>query len=151
ASNQKMLTTIAALERWGPDHRFQTVIEADGEVGPGGILRGDLVVRSDGDPTLSARYHDDDEAALRRLGEAVHGAGVRQIRGDLVIDALEWSEEVMEDSRMWGDLPFGYGAVGGAFVIGEGRAEVEVEAGEVGNPAAVRWHPVGDPERFVVD
>lgn len=151
ASNQKLLTTQAALERWGAGHRFRTTLEIEGELDPDGVLAGDLVVHGSGDPTLSARFHDDDEAPLVRLVEEVRAAGVRHIRGDLVIDALEWSDEVMEETRMWGDLPFGYGAIGGVFVIGEGRAAVEVEAGEVGGEVALRWHPLGDPDRFHAD
>ncbi|WP_405282927.1 D-alanyl-D-alanine carboxypeptidase/D-alanyl-D-alanine-endopeptidase [Gaopeijia maritima] len=149
ASNQKVLTTLAALERWGPDYRFHTAIEADGEVSPDGILVGDLLVRGSGDPTLSERYYDDDEHPLRMLVGELYDAGLRRVRGDLVIDALEWDGEVVEESWMWGDLAFGYGSVGGVFVVGEGRAVVEARAGEAGGAAALHWTPLGDPDRFV--
>lgn len=148
ASNQKVLTTLAALERWGPDYRFHTAIEADGDLGPDGILVGDLVVRGSGDPTLSERFYDDDEHPLRMLVDDLHAAGLRRVRGDLVIDALDWDSEVVEESWMWGDLAFGYGSVGGVFVLGEGRAVVEARAGAAGGPVSLRWTPVGDPTRF---
>lgn len=149
ASNQKVLTTLAALERWGPDYRFHTVIEADGELSADGILVGDLLVRGSGDPTLSERYYEDDEQPLRMLVDELYDAGLRRVRGDLVIDALEWDGEVVEESWMWGDLAFGYGSVGGVFVVGEGRAVVEARAGEVGGDVALHWTPLGAPDRFV--
>ncbi|MCC6766491.1 MAG: D-alanyl-D-alanine carboxypeptidase [Deltaproteobacteria bacterium] len=77
ASVTKIATTLALLERLGPDHRFTTRILADGEV-TGGVLRGDLVVAAGGDPFLV-----DEGAALilRRL----HALGVRRVTGRLVV------------------------------------------------------------------
>lgn len=149
ASNQKLLTTIAALERMGPEYRFRTGFEAVGALGPEGILVGDLVVRGTGDPSLSERYHDDAEAPLREVAMRLREAGLRRVRGDLVIDAAEWDADGIEETWMWGDLPFGYAAVGGPFVVSEGIARVEASAGRVGDPVIVRWWPVGDPDRFL--
>ncbi|MEQ9570324.1 MAG: D-alanyl-D-alanine carboxypeptidase, partial [Longimicrobiales bacterium] len=148
ASNQKVLTTVGALERLGPDYRFRTTIEAVGEMGSTEILVGDLVVRGSGDPTLSARYHDDAEQPLEALADRILETGLRRVRGDLVIDAAAWDSTRVEATWMWGDLPYGYAAVGGPFVLAEGRAEVEARAGAPGEPVTLRWWPVGDPGRF---
>lgn len=148
ASNQKVLTTIAAMERLGPDYRFHTTVEALGEMGSSGILVGSLVVRGSGDPTLSRRFYDDDEEALGLLADQIRDAGVRRVRGDLVIDAEAWDSTRIEETWMWGDLPFGYAAVGGPFAVAEGRAQVEARAGAPGDPVSLRWWPLGDPGRF---
>lgn len=148
ASNQKVVTTVAALERLGPDYRFRTTVEAVGPIGPTGILVGDLVVRGSGDPTLSRRYYAHDEEPLERLADDIAAAGLRRVRGDLVIDAQAWDSTRVESTWMWGDLPYGYAAVGGPFVIAEGRAEVEARAGAVGEAVSIRWWPLGDPGRF---
>jgi D-alanyl-D-alanine carboxypeptidase/D-alanyl-D-alanine-endopeptidase (penicillin-binding protein 4) len=148
ASNQKLLTTIAALERLGPDYRFATSVHADGTIGPEGILIGNLVVAGVGDPTLSERYHDDAEAPLRDLALQLRDSGLRRVRGDLVIDAAAWDSARVDPTWMWGDLPWGYAALGGPFVVAEGMARVEVRGDRVGDPVAIRWWPVGDPDRF---
>lgn len=149
ASNQKLLTTIAALERLGPDHRFRTHIGAQGNINESGILVGDLVVLGSGDPTLSARYYESAETPLVDLVVQLRDRGLRRVRGDLVIEAVAWDSTRVESTWMWGDLPFGYAAAAGPFVIAEGMAEVEVRAGAPGTPVSIRWDPVGEPGRFV--
>jgi D-alanyl-D-alanine carboxypeptidase/D-alanyl-D-alanine-endopeptidase (penicillin-binding protein 4) len=149
ASNQKLLTTIAALQRLGPDFRFRTHIAAEGAMNPGGILVGDLVVLGSGDPTLSSRFYPSAEAPLVDLATQLRDQGLRRVRGDLVIEAAAWDSTRVEPTWMWGDLPFGYAAAAGPFVIAEGMAEVEARAGAPGTPVVIRWSPVGDPGRFV--
>ncbi|MCC6849422.1 MAG: D-alanyl-D-alanine carboxypeptidase [Deltaproteobacteria bacterium] len=77
ASVTKIATTLALLERLGPEHRFTTRVLADGAVA-GGVLHGDLVVEATGDPFLV-----DEGAAtiLRRL----HALGLRRVAGRLVV------------------------------------------------------------------
>jgi hypothetical protein len=42
ASNSKLFTVALALDRFGADHRFQTVLRASAKPGPDGALAGDL-------------------------------------------------------------------------------------------------------------
>ena len=44
ASNMKLYTTAAALDRLGPDFQYTTSLYADGPVLPGGILDGNLIL-----------------------------------------------------------------------------------------------------------
>ncbi len=46
-----MITALAALIQLGPDFRFTTTLETKGNV-DNGILKGDLIARFGGDPTL---------------------------------------------------------------------------------------------------
>jgi len=55
ASTMKLFTSALALERLGPAHRFNTEVLRDGGVGTDGALRGNLILRGDGDPSLSPR------------------------------------------------------------------------------------------------
>ena len=54
ASNMKILTLAAAAQVLGWDHRFATTLETSAPV-ENGVLRGDLVIRGSGDPTISTR------------------------------------------------------------------------------------------------
>ncbi|SUH64410.1 penicillin-binding protein [Salmonella enterica subsp. enterica serovar Madelia] len=46
-----MITALAALIQLGPDFRFTTTLETKGNV-DNGILKGDVIARFGGDPTL---------------------------------------------------------------------------------------------------
>jgi serine-type D-Ala-D-Ala carboxypeptidase/endopeptidase (penicillin-binding protein 4) len=78
ASNEKLLTSMAALQLLGPSFRFPTRAAADGNVRHS-VLRGDLWLVGGGDPTLTA---DD----LARLAVEVRDAGIIRVTGDLVGD-----------------------------------------------------------------
>ncbi|MDN8716016.1 D-alanyl-D-alanine carboxypeptidase, partial [Staphylococcus aureus] len=51
ASTQKVLTALAALLQLGPDYRFTTTLESQGDISDG-VLRGNLIARFSGDPTF---------------------------------------------------------------------------------------------------
>ena len=78
ASTMKLLTTMAALERLGPAFRGRTELRTDGRV-VGSELRGDLILRGGADPDFSS-------AALEQMLIKLRGAGIRTVKGRLVID-----------------------------------------------------------------
>ena len=88
ASTMKTFTAALALERLGPQHTFSTDVLRVGDVGRDGVLRGDLVLRGDGDPGLSPRFvRGGADAPMEMLARFVAGAGVTRVEGDLVVDA----------------------------------------------------------------
>jgi D-alanyl-D-alanine carboxypeptidase/D-alanyl-D-alanine-endopeptidase (penicillin-binding protein 4) len=70
ASVMKLVTTYAALELLGPAYRWKTEAYLDGD---------DLVLRGYGDPKL-------DYESFWMLLRNLRGRGLREIRGDLVLD-----------------------------------------------------------------
>jgi serine-type D-Ala-D-Ala carboxypeptidase/endopeptidase (penicillin-binding protein 4) len=77
ASLTKIATTLASLERWGANHRFETKIYRTGAI-VGGILQGDLVIEGAGDPLMVW------EEAIA-IGNALQQLGINQVQGNLVI------------------------------------------------------------------
>ena len=78
ASLMKLLTTAAALDRLGPAFSWATPVWLNGPV-QGGVLEGSLHIKGSGDPKL----------VLERvwlLLRRVQQLGVREIRGDIVLD-----------------------------------------------------------------
>ena len=78
ASLMKLLTTYAALDMLGPEKRWQTTLLAH-RLPRDGVLDDDLILRGSGDPALT----------LERFWLLLHrlrAKGVRDIRGDLVLD-----------------------------------------------------------------
>ena len=53
ASNQKLFTTAIALSTLGPDFTYTTQLVTDGRISDR-TLRGDLIIRGAGDPTLGS-------------------------------------------------------------------------------------------------
>jgi len=78
ASVMKLVTTLAALDRLGPAHTFQTEVLVDGPL-QNGILDGSLYIKAGGDPTLTTER----ASALLR---ALRARGLQTIRGDLILD-----------------------------------------------------------------
>ncbi len=77
ASLTKVATSLAALETWGPDHQFDTLIGATGPI-QNGVLQGDLVIQGNNDPFFVW------EEAIA-LGNTLNRMGIRQVTGKLVI------------------------------------------------------------------
>jgi len=85
ASNAKLFTTAAALDRLGPGYLFETEVLARGEVDRG-TLRGDVAVVGGGDPNISGRnYQGDPMAPLRQWASEIERQGIRRIDGDLIL------------------------------------------------------------------
>ncbi len=82
ASLMKLVTAYAALELLGPAYAWKTPLWLAGPVrepGPRGVLEGDLVIKGSGDPKLVL---ENVWLLLRR----VEAFGIREIRGDIVLD-----------------------------------------------------------------
>ncbi|GAB1235190.1 D-alanyl-D-alanine carboxypeptidase/D-alanyl-D-alanine-endopeptidase [Ferrigenium sp. UT5] len=78
ASTMKLLTTYAALDLLGPAYTWKTEAYLDGEL-KDGLLQGDLILKGYGDPKFTI------EQFWLWLSE-LRARGLRDIRGDLVID-----------------------------------------------------------------
>ena len=78
ASVMKLVTTYAALDQLGPAFTFHTDVLYTGELADG-VLTGDLILRGGGDPKLTYER-------LWQLAHQLRSRGVREIRGDVVLD-----------------------------------------------------------------
>ncbi len=91
ASTIKLVTTYAALELLGPAYTWPTEAYAAGALKEG-VLAGDLVLKGYGDPKLTLENF---WLLLRNL----RARGVREIRGDLVLDRGYFTTEDYDPSR----------------------------------------------------
>ena len=100
ASNTKLVTSAAALDRLGPGFFFETEILARGELDDG-TLRGELAIVGGGDPNISGREHfGDSYGAFRLWIEALREAGVERLAGDLFL-----VHGLYDDERIHPDWP----------------------------------------------
>ncbi len=128
ASNMKLLSTAAALYYLGPDFRYRTFLLADGPQA-GGVLEGDLILYGTGDPTLSERFFPSETAAMDSLAAGVLDSGIREIRGDLVVDGSFFLGPDLHPEWDPDDLNDAFAAPVSALSLAENLVTVRVEAG----------------------
>ncbi len=95
ASVMKLFTTAAGLHLLGPDYVWRNRVYTEGTLREG-VLYGSLVVRGSGDPKLVLER-------LQDLLAQVMAAGVREVRGDIVLDRSVF--DVRERSEPFDDEP----------------------------------------------
>lgn len=83
ASTMKLVTSLVALETLGPAYRGLTELRSRGEIAEG-VLAGDLVLRGGADVDL-------DWQAFERMLHALRLQGIRELRGDFVLDRTYFS------------------------------------------------------------
>jgi serine-type D-Ala-D-Ala carboxypeptidase/endopeptidase (penicillin-binding protein 4) len=99
ASLMKLVTTYAALDLLGPAWTWSTAVWLDGKLhnpGPKGVLDGDLVIRGSGDPKLVIER-------VWLLLRRVRQAGVKDIRGDIVLDSSAFDAEAQAPADFDGE------------------------------------------------
>jgi D-alanyl-D-alanine carboxypeptidase/D-alanyl-D-alanine-endopeptidase (penicillin-binding protein 4) len=153
ASNMKLFTTAAAIEKLSPDFVIRTTVETPAPPdAQGRVSEISLVGR--GDANLSGRvlpYHlktdrkEPADAVFRELADQVAARGVREVQGDLVADdsyflfepyGHDWAEE---------DLEWGYGAPVTALAFNDNQLIFHVHpAGAIGEKASVSLGPIND-------
>lgn len=84
ASNQKLITTSAALQELGGDYRYQTALFFVGTV-EGSVMRGDLIIRGSGDPTFGS-IDGPGPDPLKYWARSLAAMGVKQIEGRIIGD-----------------------------------------------------------------
>ncbi|MDO9635175.1 MAG: D-alanyl-D-alanine carboxypeptidase/D-alanyl-D-alanine-endopeptidase [Paludibacter sp.] len=103
ASTMKVITTATALEIFGPDFRYETVIAYDGNIGSDGVLNGNLYIVGSGDPTLGSSRMGD-RNFLAKWVNAVKAAGIKNINGRVVADDSRFDNEGANPKWTWDDI-----------------------------------------------
>ena len=143
ASNQKLLISAAALDRWGPAHRFETPILVEGELADG-VLDGTLWVVGQGDPSFVSE-------TMWKLAEEIRLAGVREIKGGIGVDTSRF--DALRFHPDWEPVSSrAYYAPVSAWSANYSSFRVDVVPGErVGAPAVLRIAPELPYFRSVAD
>jgi len=155
-STTKLLTEGTALKLLGPDYRFRTPVYRTGEIGPDGVLSGDLVLVASGDPNLSNREQPDGTLAfadedhtyggvesrlvpgdplvvIRALAKQIAAAGVKHVAGRVLVDVGLFPEGARE---------LGTGVVISPIAVNDNVIDITVKPGaSVGAPAEITISP----------
>lgn len=118
ASTQKLITTAIALDMLGKDHHWFTHVYHTGVVARG-VLYGDVIIKGQGDPSLS---HE----RLKTLLSYLPAKGIRHIKGDIVVDNRAFFEVAGDVNAFDGHGQRAYNAQPNAFLVNFGTLEIDV-------------------------
>lgn len=126
ASTMKLFTSSLALDRFGASGRFETEVMRSGAIGSDGVLRGDLVLKGAGDPTLGGKPVDGAEPPMTVLARQIAAAGVRRVSGGIIGDASAFEERHVPDGWKKRYLGASYAARVSALSFNENKITVVV-------------------------
>lgn len=142
ASNEKLVTTAAALTTLGPDYRFVTKLYTDGQI-ENGVLHGNLYIKGAGDPTLSGRFHDGDMTRdLQNWADSLAADGITKIDGDIIADANIFDNHRIGNGWAYDDLSYWYAAEISGLSFNDNCVDVFITPGDsAGAPAHLEYEP----------
>src|SRR5215213_2326943 len=152
ASNMKLYTVAAALDRLSPDYRFSTSVYASTRPDAAGVVHGDLTIYGRGDPSIAARFNNGDYfKAIDDLAARIVAAGVKRVEGDLVGDETYFVGPKYGSGWNWEDLTWYYGAEVTPLAVNDNALDLFVKPGlAVGQPAVITTGPP-DPLLTIVN
>jgi D-alanyl-D-alanine carboxypeptidase/D-alanyl-D-alanine-endopeptidase (penicillin-binding protein 4) len=123
ASNVKLITSAAALARLGPEHRYTTQVWIDKAGLTDGSV-GKLYLQGGGDPALVT-------GEIYELAGQLEAAGVRKIKGPIVVDIGRYADEGLPPGFEQKDEFASHRAPGGAMSVNYNTFEVFARPAEV--------------------
>lgn len=155
-SLRKAFSSGVSLDDLGSEHRFRTPVYRQGDIDGDGVLQGNLILVADGDLTLGGRVtpqdtieftnfdHVDANAlggavltpqdpltGLDNLAQQIADSGIKEIKGDVVIDARLFDEFVVPNNKR----------LISPIIVNENLIDITIIPTEPGEPAMVDWRP----------
>ncbi len=126
ASNNKIITAAVALLCLGPDYSFPTLLQTDGTI-ENGTLKGNLIVKGYGDPSITVEKPDEDPFQIfRQWASILKSNGILKIGGDLIGDSSSFEKTTFGQGWAWDDLTEGYAAPVSALQFNGNRLWIEI-------------------------
>ncbi|MEG4114248.1 D-alanyl-D-alanine carboxypeptidase/D-alanyl-D-alanine-endopeptidase [Microcoleus sp. Pol12A6] len=123
ASNAKLLTTAAALQKLGADFRIKTSVYS-GE-------NGSLYVAGRGDPSIA-------EAQLKSLAQQLKQRGITQVN-ELIGDDSYFQGSAVNPNWEWEDAQAGYGAPINSLIFNQNAIDLLLSPQAIGQPLKVTF------------
>jgi len=143
ASTLKLLTTSAVLDYLGEDYRYKTEIFLDGEIQSNGEFIGDIIVRSNGDPSLSDLFDTNVEEVFAKWTDELKKHGIVSIRGNLIADDSYFEDEYYAEGWTYDDLKHSYASQVNAINLYENKVDLKISSGSnIGYLGNYDLHPV---------
>ncbi len=95
ASNLKVVTTAVALDRLGPNYRFETRLYGPAQHS-GGVATGNLVLKGSGDPCFFPPFTSTSMEPFENFVRALRTGGVHTVTGSLIVDDSDFDREFLD-------------------------------------------------------
>jgi PBP4 family serine-type D-alanyl-D-alanine carboxypeptidase len=115
-----------------------------GDLEESGYLRGDLVVKPSGDPTIGNAMAPDKppDTAFRQLAQAIKAKGINYVRGNILIDCSAFDDQgIMGPGWAWDYQPNNYAPHVSLFAFNENQVAVSATATAVGQKCKIKTFP----------
>jgi D-alanyl-D-alanine carboxypeptidase/D-alanyl-D-alanine-endopeptidase (penicillin-binding protein 4) len=144
ASNMKIYTVGAALDRLSPDFRFKTSVYAPAMPDAAGMIHGDLIIYGRGDPSFAASFNNGDYyKAIDDFAARIAAAGVKRVEGNIIGDESYFTGSRLGYGWEWDDLQWYYGAEISALTVNDNSLDLFVKPGpDIGSQAIISTGPV---------
>lgn len=144
ASNMKIYTVAAALDRLSPDYRFKTSAYAPAMPDASGTIRGDLIIYGRGDPSIAASFNNGDYyKAIDDFAARISASGVKRVEGNIIGDESYFTGSRLGYGWEWDDLQWYYGAEVSALTVNDNSLDLFVKPGQdVGAQAIITTGPM---------
>lgn len=139
ASILKVLTTNVALDQFGPDFKFKTVLGYNGSI-EDGTLYGDLIIKGFGDPTFGTDRFGEEfhyKAILKKITESLISKQINGIKGNIIIDASHYNTQLISPKWLWEDIGNYYGAGVGGFNFNENKYDIYFKSDREGTETEI--------------
>lgn len=130
ASVMKLVTTYAALEALTPAYRWKTEVYRNGTLNQG-VLDGNLIIKGYGDPALNI-------TEFWRLLQQVQQQGIRQVKGNLILDLSVYAPEVSQRPVLDDEPWRAYNANPSALLLNGRNTSFRFSVANTGNKPAVQ-------------
>ncbi len=139
ASTLKTITSITAYNLLGKDFQYQTTLGYNGSISADGTLKGDLIIKGGGDPTLGSWRYDStkENTVLKTWVEAIRKAGIKKIEGRIVGDNTVFGTQKIPDGWIWQDVGNYYGAGTSGLCWRENQFDLKLQQGKAGSEVKV--------------
>ncbi|GMU84795.1 MAG: peptidase M15 [Ignavibacteriales bacterium] len=141
ASNLKLVTTASALQLLGAGYKFRTEIGYSGKI-EGSSLKGDLIVKGFGDPTISGRYTKDDVLKyFNDWADSLLNFGIEEITGNIIGDDNAFDDVGLGNGWSWDYESYWYSAPSGALSLNDNCVDIIVTPAKRGDKADIKIIP----------
>ncbi len=140
ASTVKLFSTAYALDVLGKDYQPTTKLYYQGNV-KDSILNGDIWIVGGGDMSLGSKYFstDNKDAFLHQWAQKVKASGIKEIHGNIYVDASDFGYEGAPDGWLWEDVGNYYGAAFTGAMIYDNILEYHFQTAKAGTRAQLKY------------
>jgi len=145
ASNLKLVSSAAFLEKLGYDYTFETTLYGTGEQ-VGNRWAGDLYIRGSGDPSINGKAYDDPLFLFEQWFSLLDSMGVEIVDGNIIGHDGYFDDVPYPRGWEWDDLSYFYAPEISALSFNLNVVDLEVLAnGRPGSTPTITWFPFDTP------